>query len=296
MRRKSDIPFAEDSSRLFLPWMSMLMVFMAVLTVAGGMAAYMSLSDWNKSVSGSMTVQIPVVDNKGVAREEIDKDIENALTVLRSSPGILGAVILSDEQMNTLMTPWIGEQTNISDLPLPKLIDVTIDTDNPPKLDQLTTDLTDQVPTAVLDSHRIWLANLIKLAGGMMKLTGFILLLLISTTALTVIYSTKTSLAVHKSVISLVHMMGANDFYIAIQYANRSFKLSLIGGLLGLLMALPVILGISYFFQNIAADFMVDGGFSANQWLGLGLLPFAFALLSFITTLHIVNSSLKKAL
>lgn len=296
MPRKSDIPFAEDSSRLFLPWMNMLMVFLAVLTVAGGMAAYMSLADWNRSVSGSMTVQIPVVDTKGALRDTVDKDIENALMILRSSPGILGATPLTDEQMNTLMTPWIGEQTNIGDLPLPKLIDVTIDTNNPPRLDQLAADLTDQVPTAVLDSHRIWLANLIKLAGGMMKLTGFILLLLIGTTAFTVMYSTKTSLSVHKSVISLVHMMGANDFYIAIQYANRSFRLSLIGGFLGLLMALPVILGVSYFFQSIAADFMADGGFSANQWLVLCVLPFAFALLSFVTTLHTVNASLKKVL
>lgn len=296
MIRKSDIPFAEDSSRLFLPWISMLMVFMAVLTVAGGMAAYISLSDWNKSVAGSMTVQIPVVDTKGIAREDLSKDIENALTVLRSSPGILGATVLSDEQMNTLMTPWIGQQTNIADLPLPKLIDVTIDTDNPPRLDQLNTDLIDQVPMALLDSHRIWLANLIKMAAGMMKLTGFILLLLICTTAFTVVYSTRTSLSVHKPVISLVHMMGANDFYIAIQYANRSFKLSLIGGFLGLLLALPVILGVSYFFQSIAADFMADGGFSANQWLILAIMPFLFSLLSFVTTLYTVTASLKKAL
>lgn len=295
MARRSDIPFAEDSSKFFLPWISMLMVFMAVLTLAGGMAAYSALNSWNKAVSGSMTVQIPVVDEQGNPRtQQLDQEIEDALTIVRSSPGVLGATVLNDEQMQRLMEPWIGEQSDIAELPLPKLIDVNIDPDSPPRLDQLSAELADQVPVAVLDSHRLWLANMINLATGLMKLTGFILLLLVCTTSFTVIYSTRTSLAVHKPVINLVHMMGSNDFYIAIQYAKRSFTLSMIGSLLGLFIALPVIFGISYFFRTFGSDLQV--GLSFNQWLLLFALPFIFSGLSFMTTLQTVMASLKRVL
>lgn len=295
MTKRSDIPFAQDSARLFLPWISMLMVFIASLVLAGGMAAVSALSDWNKSVSGSMTVQIPVVDEKGAPRDEIvQDDIETALTVLRTSPGIMGAKVLEPEQMQALMAPWIGENTDIEGLPLPKVIDVSVDTQNLPDIEQLTAELAEQVPVAQLDSHRMWLENLIEMAGGFIKLTGFILLLLFLTTAFTVVYSAKTSLSVHKSVISLVHMMGANDFYIAIQYASRTFRLTLTGGVLGLVLSLPVIFGVAYFFQTLSSDFVP--GLSHLQWVILFVTPVVFAALAFAVTLQTVMGSLKRVL
>jgi hypothetical protein len=138
MAKKSDIPFSSDPSRLFLPWISMLMIFVAILTLAGGLTAYKALSYWNKNVSGSITVQIPVVDDKGKPRgEEIQNDIEKALTILRTNPGILGAKVLENDQMRRLMTPWLGNHTDINALPLPQVIDVSVDTVNPPKIEDL---------------------------------------------------------------------------------------------------------------------------------------------------------------
>lgn len=293
MAKKSDIPFSSDPSRLFLPWISMLMIFIATLTLAGGLTAYKALSYWNKNVSGSITVQIPVVDDKGKPRgEEVQSDIEKALTILRTNPGILGAKVLEDTQMQRLMTPWLGEQTNIEVLPLPQVIDVTVDTINPPNIKELTNELTQFVPTAILDSHRVWLDSLIIIASGLMKLTIFILALLIITTAFTVSYSAKTSLAMHKQVIALVHMMGANDGYIAWQYAIRILKLTILGGICGLALALPVILGIGYFFETITADFNCQ-----IDMMMIAILiatPFAFALLAFVSTLRTVLTALKR--
>ena len=293
MAKKSDIPFCGDPSRLFLPWISMLMIFIATLTLAGGITAYRALSYWNKNVSGSITVQIPVVDDKGQSRaEEIQNDIEKALTILRTNPGIIGAKVLENEQMRRLMTPWIGEHADLDTLPLPQVIDVTVDTKNPPNIEELNAELIQLVPTAILDSHRIWLDNLITIAGGLMKLTIFILGLLIITTAFTVSYSAKTSLVMHKQVISLVHMMGANDSYIAWQYAVRVLQLSLIGGLGGLALALPVIFGVGYFFETIAGDFHCS--LDIVMMLILISTPFVFALLAFTSTLKTVLTALKR--
>ena len=293
MAKKSDIPFSTDPSRLFLPWISMLMIFIASLTLAGGLTAYQALSYWNKNVSGSITVQIPTVDDKGNSRgDEIQNDIEKALTILRTNPGILGAKVLENEQMRRLMTPWIGEHADIEALPLPLVIDVSIDTVNPPNIEELTNELIQFVPTAILDSHRVWLDSLITIAGGLMKLTIFILALLIITTAFTVSYSAKTSLTMHKQVIALVHMMGANDGYIAWQYATRILKLCLIGGLGGLALALPVIFGVGYFFETIAGDF--NCSIDIVMMIVLICTPFVFALLAFMSTLKTVLTALKR--
>jgi len=258
MAKHSDIPFSKDSSRLFLPWISMLMIFIASLTLAGGLTAYRALSYWNKNVSGSITVQIPVITAKGQSRSDtVDGDIEQALTVLRTSTGVLGAKVLEDEQIHRLMMPWIGDKADLDTLPIPKVIDVTIDPNNPPNADELTADLAATVPLAVLDTHRLWLDGMINMANGFMKVTVFILLLLVVTTAFTVTYSARTSLAVHKKVIRLVHMMGANDWYIAWQYAVRVLKLSLVGGIIGLVLSLPVIFGIGYFLKHYRVTLIV---------------------------------------
>lgn len=295
MRRTCDIPFSKDSSGLFLPWISMLMIFIASLTIAGGLTAYRGLSNWNNDVSGAMTVQIPTTDDKGnPIGDLVNEQIEKALTVLRTSPGVMGAKVLDAEQMNRLMMPWVGENADIAGLPLPKVIDVTIDPQNPPILNQLSQELTDQVPSAVLDTHRIWLDNLIAMANGFMKLTVFILALLILTTAFTVIYSSRTGLGVHKKVIRLIHMMGANDLYIAWQYAYRVFKLTLLGGLFGLLLSMPIIFGVGYFFQTLGGHFDIS-----MHPVDIGILvslPILFAVLAFMTTLQTVLKSLKRML
>ena len=289
--------FATDSNKLFLPWMSMLMSFIAVLILAGGMATYVAITGWQRVVSGSLTVQIPTYTEAGVSRADVlQKEIETALTILRSSNGVLGATILSDAQMEMLMEPWLGSDSKLSELPLPKLIDVVVDSNNYPDIAQLKTDLAGQVPAAVLDSHRSRLEPLIKLSGGVIKLICFVLILLAVTASFTVVYATKTSLLVHEHVISLMHMMGANDFFVTRQYAFRNFVLTFVGGFFGFLLALPIMAGISFFIRGATLDFVFNPMLTMAQWGILLAVPLLLAILAFFTTLKTVLSYLKRFL
>ncbi len=294
---KPNIFFATDPAKLFLPWMSMLMSFIAVLILAAGMLTYSSVTRWQRNVSGSLTVQIPTYTALGAARGDmVDKDIETALTILRTSEGILGATVLSDTQMADLMKPWLGEDAVLTELPLPKLIDVTVDPTVRLDLAQLKADLNAQVPDAVLDSHRTWLTPLLRLSSGIIKLVGFILILLALTTSFTVIYATRTSLTVHEPVIALVHMMGANDFYVTNQYANRSFQLTLTGALFGFFLTLPIMAGASFFLKGATLDFIIEPALSLPQWGVLIGIPFILAILAFVTTFKTVLAYLKRFL
>ena len=289
--------FATDSNRLFLPWMSMLMSFIAVLILAGGMASYVAITGWQRVVSGALTVQIPTYTEAGVSRADVlQKEIETTLTILRSSQGVLGATVLSDTQMEKLMEPWLGSDAKLSELPLPKLIDVVVDSNHYPDVAQLKTDLAGQVPSAVLDSHRLRLEPLIKLSGGIIKLICFILILLAVTASFTVVYATKTSLIVHEHVISLMHMMGANDMFVTRQYAIRNFALTFVGGLFGLLLALPIMAGISFFIRGATLDFVFNPMLTMSQWGILVAVPFLLAVLAFFTTIRTVLTYLKRFL
>lgn len=297
MKKQPDIPFSSDSSRFFVPWLSMLMVFIATLMLSVAMITYSSIQAWNKNISGSLTIQIPTYDDTGRSRaEKLDNDIEMTLTLLRSNEGVIKATVLTNEQMDSLMAPWLGNHTATSELPLPKIIDVTVDANNFPDLNQIKADLADQVPTAVLDSHRAALSDLISLSDNVIHLIAILLFLLILTTSFSIMYVTKSSLSVHQKVIELIHMMGASDFYITIQFAVRSLKLTLIGSYAGFVLALPVMALFSYFLNNMDGSFILHASLSYIQWIVLILTPILAALLAFLTAYRTVTKALKQIL
>lgn len=296
MHKKSDFLFNKESSRFFLPWICALMVFIATLVLAGGITTHNSLKLWQKGVAESLTVQIPTYDEEGNERNElVYQDIEKALMLLRTTPGVLGAIVLNDEQMQDLMTPWLGNKAVVSQLPLPKLIDVAVDTTQPPSLEQLKADLASQVPGAVLDSHRIWLNDLIKFANTVLTLIIGILGLLFFTVFVTVIYTTKASLSIQEYVLSLVHMLGARDFYITNRYACHNFKIALCGSLLGFALALPILFGISMFLKSVSGN-IFQSTLTPIQWGYLAAIPISVAILAFLTTFKTVFKFLRKFL
>ncbi|MDD3669583.1 MAG: hypothetical protein PHX68_04860 [Alphaproteobacteria bacterium] len=292
MPKKSSIFFTPDSSRFFLVWITGVMAFVITLVIYGGGAAYSSLTAWQRSISGAATLQIPTYDDKGMSRADaIEQDVETALTILRASNGISGAELVPDDQMGRLMSPWVGEGAILSELPLPKLLNISVDTRNPPDFVQLKRDLADQVPLAVLDTHRIGLAPLLSVAGGVLHLIVFLLILLGLTTTFTIVYATRTSLAAHQPVIALIHLMGAGDFYLTRQYAVRHLKTAFAGAAAGVLCAVPILWGISAFVRHCAPEFIVAT--TSWHWAGLLLIPPVFAGLAFVTTFKTVLTYLK---
>lgn len=294
---KKDIPFREDTAKYFLPWMSFLMVFIAVLALTGGFKIQNVLQTWQTGVSGSMTVQIPAYDEQGKSRADVlEAEIEQVLTILRASDGVVGAEVVSDEQMKALMEPWMGGELDVQLLPLPKLIDVTVDPEHLPNLTVVKSELAKQVPAAILDSHRIWLDSLLKIIHVVVELISFVLILLILTATFTVMYSTNASLSVHQPVIALIHMIGAGDFYIAIQYAYRNLKLIFGGGCLGLLAGVGLIFLISYFTRYLFIDFYPNAVLDKMQWALIASVPVWVGLLGFVTTYLTVSKYLKRFL
>ena len=242
----------------------------------------------------SLTVQIPTYDDQGKPRGElVYRDVENALMLLRTTPGVLGAILLNDDQMQDLMRPWLGSDAVISELPLPKLIDVSVDASHPPLLEQLKADLAAQVPEATLDSHRLWLGDLVRFANALLTLIGAILILLFVTIAITVVYTTNATLSIQEYILSLVHMLGAKDLYITNRYAWHNFKVALWGSLIGFVLALPIMFGASLFLKSVSGQ-IFQSALSPLQWAFLALVPLAVATLTFLTTFKTVWKFLRK--
>ena len=109
--------------------------------------------------------------------------------------------------------------------------------------------------------------------------------LLILTTAFTVIYTTRSSLLVQENTLDLLQLMGAKDWSIAFGVASNSFSRGLCGGLIGLILSLPIVAIVITLVNSTADSLFLQGALSINQWIVVAVLPIVVALLSFTTAL-----------
>jgi len=121
------------------------------------------------------------------------------------------------------------------------------------------------------------------------------LILLFITVAVAVIYTTNTSLSIQESVLSLVHMLGARDLYITNRYAIHNFKVALLGSLLGLILALPIIFGATMFLKSVSGQ-VLQSSLQSTQWIYLLSIPLIVSLLTFLTTFRTVWKFLRRFL
>ena len=276
----------KQASPFFLAWIAMLMTFVATLTLFASMSLTNIISHWNGVISGSLTIQQPTYDLLGLDRQEDAlKELQAISELLEQQSFVESFHILDDAQMEALMSPWLGDLSQMNELPIPKLIDVQLKKDIPFSLEMLKNEINVLAPYAKVDSHRIWLSHLVDIAGGIQKTIFVIIVLLILTTAFTVIYTTRSTLLLQENTLDLLQLMGAKDSSIAFGVASNSFSKGFWGALMGLLFALPIV-GIVVTLVGAQPDSLFNQGALSNfQWLIVLSLPFVVALLSFATAL-----------
>jgi cell division transport system permease protein len=293
LARRFDIPLNRDSSVRFLPWIIALMVYLAGLALAGTLMLQATLTRWDRSLSGTLTVELPP------AEEGKPDYLRAAVGMLRLTPGVLSAEPLTREATARLIAPWLGTALTPEELALPRLIDLRIDPGDPPDISTLRDRLAGAAPGAVLDDHRQWLDRLAGLVLSIEIIALAVVVLIGGAAVFTVVFTTRVGLAVHHAVIEVLHLIGARDGYIAGQFQRQALGLGLRGGLLGLLLAVATLIAI----DRAGSATAILGGrvrlvpsldLEPWHWLVLALLPLAVALIAMLTARLTVLSALKR--
>ena len=294
--RKQEVPLQDDNSNVFLQVMVCIAVFLFGVTLSGVLSINAMLNAWNESILGALTVQImPVVEeNIGDSSAEVLAQQNKALDFLNQWPGVEKAEALSDKQLKRLIQPWLGDGIEVSDLPVPRLIDVKIKNGVSIDFAKLAEALAKEVPLASIDNHKLWLDKLIKFADSLRLLAGVVLILVVSVTSGAIFYCTQTSLGLHQNVIEILHLMGAKDTYVAQQYAHKTGFLGLIGGLYGLVLIIPTIIVIAHLASQIEGGIVSETSLSFADWGIIFSLPLFSALISMVTAYYTVKHTLKK--
>jgi cell division transport system permease protein len=299
--RRSDLPLDSDPLSRFLPWLIAFMVYLAVLALAGALVLNAVIVRWDRGVTGTLTVQIaPLERPPSVAAADARADEERrqkaVLELLSSVPEVARAEALDDLRLMALLEPWLGTTEVIDDLPLPRLIDVELKPGTNLDVAALAARLAKAVPGTAIDDHKIWLERLVRLIRTVEVVASVVLVFIGLATVGTVVFATRTGLAIHQEAIEVLHLIGAQDSYVAQQFASRALVLGLRGGIIGLVLAVPTLFAISYLAAHLEAGLLPDIDMGMAHWSALAGMPVAAALIAMVTARMTVLRTLARML
>lgn len=205
-----------------------IMSFLACLCLTGVNLVAKSAQNWISQISREATIQVLPVDGY-----QMDTQLHKALSLMKNSPFVQRAHIVSEEETKKLLEPWLGENFSLADLPLPRLIVVHFQEGATPDLKALAKQVQTQVKGANFDNHRLWAKHLANIAHSLVLAGLLLLLLVIIATLLTVIFATKTALSTNSETVEVLHFLGADRSFIAKEFDRCFFGTALRGASLG---------------------------------------------------------------
>lgn len=289
-----DLPLARDASSRFLVWIIGFMVILGSLALASAMLLSDVGQGWRAELAGTLTVQIMPdgVGEEAVSALELQSRMAQQFLV--AQPGIARVEILTDSRIAMLLEPWLGPRSREDALPMPKLIDVKLIPGVAVDIAGLTRRLQELVPGSAVDDHGVWLTRLLTLAGAIETTALSILGLILLAATATVIFTTRAGLAIHDKEIELLHLVGAEDHYIAHQFQVHALTLSLKGGIAGSIVAAVAIVSLGFIGEGSAIGMIPTMKLSVPQWLVLVCLPLGMSLIATSTARLTVMRSLAK--
>lgn len=205
-----------------------IMTFLASLTTGAVILVGQAASEWQSDVAREVTIQVVPAPGR-----DTDATVEKAATVARALPGIADVRVFSKDESSKLLEPWLGSGLSLGDLPVPRLIVVRLASGESADMTRFRRLLVEQAPGATLDDHRGWIDRMRAMAGSVVAGGVLILILMLAATVLSVTFATRGAMATNRTVIEVLHLVGAKNAFIAGNFQRHFLVMGLEGGLIG---------------------------------------------------------------
>jgi cell division transport system permease protein len=282
------------SDRL-LPSLVAAMSFLAALALAGAMGASALAAHWQLGAAAVMTVQVPQPNDPGAGGTRLDA----VRTALASTAGVTDAHVLSDDDLDALLRPWLGTGAGRIAIPLPAVIEVRLGGAGPDHA-ALALRLEAAAPGTLIEEQDRWVRSLSSLARSLQACAGLALMVVAFVAAAVIAVATRAGLAARRDAIETVHGLGATDSYIASRFARRITGLAALGAAIGAVAALPVLVelaGLAAPFTGVDAPEGIAGSLTAmpvGLWLTLPALPLLASAIGWLTAHGTVRRWLRR--
>jgi cell division transport system permease protein len=209
-----------------------IMAFLACLTLGGVSMVRSTAASWESQISREITIQIKPDDNL-----DMDKALIKARDIALTFVGTKSGQIVDEAATARLLEPWLGSGLDIKELPVPRLVIITIDESRPPDFAAMRDLLKESIPQAFLDDHRTWVDRLVAMARTTVMIGTGILLLVFTAMVLTVVFATRGVLSGNRHIIEVLHFVGAESSFVATEFQKHFLKISLKGSAIGSALA-----------------------------------------------------------
>jgi cell division transport system permease protein len=205
-----------------------IMTFLSCLTLGAVTLVRDTASVWENQIAREATIQIKPVDGA-----DMEASLQKAADIAGQFAGVRGVKTVDRQATARLLEPWLGSGLELDELPVPRLVIVTIDEDNPPDFATMRQQLQAAVPGAALDDHRTWVDRLVAMAHTTVTLGMAILVLMLSATVLTVVFATRGAMSGNGHIIEVLHFVGAEARFIAAQFRGHFLLMGMKGAAAG---------------------------------------------------------------
>ncbi|WP_210203400.1 ABC transporter permease [Breoghania corrubedonensis] len=205
-----------------------IMAFLACLTVGGVTLVSDAAHDWQNDLVREVTIQIKPIDGVDMVRE-----IDKAIALAQEFQGVGEVRALSDQETRALLQPWLGSGLDLKSLPVPRLVVVELTKPEIVDFRGLRDAVASDIKGGSLDDHSVWTERLASMAGAVVYGGIVILILMLTAMMLSVVFATRAAMAGNREVVEVLHLVGAENSFIAREFERHFLWLGLKGGFAG---------------------------------------------------------------
>ncbi|MFQ5561964.1 MAG: cell division protein FtsX [Parvularculaceae bacterium] len=265
--------------------------FLAALSLSGFIVISLAAGSWTSELRTELTIQV-----KGASAELIAEDVDAALRVLSTTEGVVSAKAMAPEDAAKLLEPWLGRGNVGAYLNVPALIEVKATPALHNDLGLLRTRLAAAAPGASIDDHGSWHSRLAAAARSGQALAFTVFLLVMGAACAISVFAARAGLAANHEIVSLLHLVGATDAFIANEVQRRFFILGFRGSMAGLFLALVALGGAALITRVRGAEgfFLPNVELQGGVLAWLLIVPAATCLVSAATARFTVLKTLRR--
>ncbi|MDV6331777.1 ABC transporter permease [Asticcacaulis sp. 201] len=265
----------QDQREIALHYVIGVLCFLACMAALMVMASDRAAHGWSRDIRAEVTVQV-----RPTGLESGSIAAAKAAEVLAGVKGVGQVTAIEPEKAKALIKPWLGDAV-IDDLPIPNLVEVSLDPKNPATPRALMDALAAADIDASIDDHSTWLKDIEQSALTIRLISLGIFVVIFSATAAVVGFATRAGLTARANIVEVLALCGASDTFIAERFQWRFARMAFESGLLGAAIAAGVMAVIKA--TGSSQSFAIALPFS---WLDLLILipcPFLVALIGAVT-------------
>lgn len=275
-----------------IPWVIAILIALVVIAAAGGLSLRNLAENARADLAGAVTVQIVEADP-----EVRQTRAQAAADALGDHPLVTSVRIVPEQELVALLEPWLGSSAASEDVPIPALIDVELSRRaSASEIAQLQAALVEAAPGAKIDAQSDWLRPVYDALAALQYLALALIVLVSFATAAAVWLAARSAFANHRDTVEIIHLLGGTEEQVTRIFQRSVLRDAAFGSVVGLLLGLAAVWVLGEQFAALDSGMVGGGNLGVGDWMLIGAIPLAGAMLALVTGRITIGFALKSML